>query len=255
MVKKAIVSLAVGVMVLSAPISTFAKDSLIDYLNDEEVLLSTLNDDELNTDVANTLEMQSFRVGEASIFVNVLPGVEISEECIMRIINNNDLEDGELITIHSVGYFSDYNPNLYNNVDNYNEARILYTHNTVQIGFGRQRTMDDVFITSVARGQTITLSRQFSRTVGVNISSGKTPWIFEGNLSRSVTSTVTTTEQFQGPPNNGPYNTREFRIEFIGTPGTFRQTRTNRLTGNSQTITFSADIPSHYVRYSLDRRW
>lgn len=81
-----------------------------------------------------------------------------------------------------------------------------------------------VFQFSVAKGETVTLTRSFSASYKGSISGS----VFnKADIGAEVTmkGSMDKTTTYVGPPEDSPYNSREFGIEFFEERGTYVQTR------------------------------
>jgi len=177
---------------------------------------------------------------------------EFTENQLMEIASHHDLEDGDVITILEIG-----NPIIEEETVS---PRLIfrYDQSVSRIPGTSEFQAQSFFITSVARGMTIRLTRAFSQTLSMGFNAGtgggaNMPFNITGSLNHSVTASVTTQVDLVGPPENGPHNTREFRVRFFGENVNWTQTRTNSLTGNSEQRSGTGTRPTRYMRYSIDR--
>ena len=110
----------------------------------------------------------------------------------------------------------------------------------------------DVFVTSVACGQTQTLTREWSETLSCNIS-GNIDYVSLG-VKGSITKSYTTTDVFDGPPENSGYNSREYRVKFFQDKGTYTANLHTDFPGWVIVIPESGNwtAPSRYLAYSIN---
>ena len=169
---------------------------------------------------------------------------EIPFEIIQKIIRENP--DAGQITIIDYGEAQkesrDIQPRL---VRGYSEVKKTYrVFNS---------TIDDLFVTSVAKCKTKKLGVAWSHTVSCSITGG----IDEVSLgiTGNVTKTYSEEDVFQGPPENSNYNSREFRVKFYVNKGTYTALAHDDLPGFVAKIPISGDFiePAKYVAYSIDK--
>lgn len=111
----------------------------------------------------------------------------------------------------------------------------------------------DVFVTSVARGQTQTLSYNWSETLSCSIS-GNIDYISLG-ITGSITKSYSKTDVFAGPPEDSGYNSREYRVKFFEDRGTYTANLHTDFPGWVIVIPESGNwaAPSRYLAYSINR--
>ena len=172
----------------------------------------------------------------------------ISEEELREIAIYHNLQDGEAIVIHSVGYVQDFDENYI--IGPRTVVPIVLTNTTVT-PTGNERRVADHFVTSVARGQSIRLSSTWTRSLSTRITAG-TPLQVGGALSATISRSYSTAVWFNGPPEGGNANSREFRVRFYERNMTWRQ---EQVFGGVviATRTGSGTMPTRFVSFSIDR--
>ncbi len=113
----------------------------------------------------------------------------------------------------------------------------------------------DSFVTSVARGQTQTLSSSWSSTLSCEISGDISSASL--GITKSITKSYSKSDTFSGPPENSYYNCREFRVKFYENRGTYTAVLNSRFPGTSIYIKINESgtwsEPTYYLAYSVDK--
>jgi hypothetical protein len=109
------------------------------------------------------------------------------------------------------------------------------------------------FVTSVAKGQTITLGYNWSSSLSCNIS-GKIDKSSLG-ITGTLTSSYSASSTFSGPPENSQYNCRCFYVQFYESRGTYTATCHDPFPGWYITYKESGSYnePSYYLSYNVDK--
>lgn len=113
----------------------------------------------------------------------------------------------------------------------------------------------DEFVTSVAKGQSVTLSSKWTGTLQSSISGECT--VSELSLLSSITKEYSTSFVFTGPPESSSCNSREYRVKFYENRGTYTARRSNGAPGCGgawRTVSGNWSEPSKYAAYSVDKR-
>lgn len=149
----------------------------------------------------------------------------LTEDEIQDIINSNP--EASVITIWDVGFCT---PEENQNEDyGIMPAVMGYMNKNIRTEktlLNSNYQISDLFITSVAKGETYALESEYSATESSSFSGD----IFDSsklNLSSSLTFTRAQSWVFQGPPDTAEYknvNSREYRVKFIGNYGSYAQT-------------------------------
>lgn len=167
----------------------------------------------------------------------------VDKRDIAQLVEGENLKDGEKITIWDVGSGEESRvPGI--------QPQILYTYETDILPVGEEKPLASYFVTSVARGMTLTLTDEFKKTVGITITSG-TPYD-RGQIQGSVTAKYTTSYEFAGPPEGSPYNSREYRVQFYYRDAIWFQKKldlSGKLLGSQKG---QAKLPTKYLLYSVD---
>lgn len=147
--------------------------------------------------------------------------------------NNNDMKDNEENTIRPrISYYS-YTKTSKSNVK-YNQF------------------IGSKFVCSVSKGQKKSIKNTLSMSASVSGSYKKLIEI-TGNGSASISIDDT----FSGPPENSKYNSREFRIKFVGETGKYTQ-RVYEVVGPKHnlksTYTGTYKTPQKGLMYNIDKK-
>lgn len=172
--------------------------------------------------------------------------VEQIKEFADAVENENDK-----ITIYDIVYPDEtFSTSSVNNTRSYTDLYIYPAQSVT-------KEASDYFIISVAKGQTITRTTEFSEkcsltlTTSFDTSLGIDVIGLTASLGSQTTSeisvTVTTSEYFSGPPESSQYNSREYRVKF------YHRYRDFRITVNGEYEFGHFWEPMHYSRYSIDK--
>lgn len=108
------------------------------------------------------------------------------------------------------------------------------------------------FVTSVAKGQTITLGYAWSSSLSCSIS-GTIDAVSLG-ITSSISRSYTASQTFSGPPESSSCNSRSYYVKFYQNNGTYTATCHDPFPG--WYITYPVDgtytEPTYYVSYSVD---
>ena len=187
---------------------------------------------------------QRFSLDDVDVMVDIPRELShmLSDYEINAIIQSNNLQGGELITIHHIGSL---------NVDGHLNFEPFNVTTTVR-DVGSETTAQDFFVTSAARGQTIRLTSEWSRTLTVGITSSPAPISMTGQLGATVTRRYSVQHQFVGPPESSTFNTREFRVQFFAIG--IHWTQSSFFNGFDDIRSGTGVRPTRYMSYSIDRR-
>lgn len=230
--KKSVVSLLVVLFLVSVtlvPNSTFASD-----------------------------ELGTLKVNNVTFIIEEEALGKIEQEALeesLRAIEKDNPNAGT-IRVHNVYSLKNTDQDFLNSESELQPASILYDYSTVKSHQGNYNGPAN-FIISVARGQTksLTTTSEFKYTSQVTASGGiSLPTGVKGDVESTLTAeikrTYSTTVTWTGP--DSPYISRNFYITFFANHGTFTTTRTNKITGNSDTFRGDYRDPTHYVEWSQD---
>jgi len=195
-----------------------------------------------------TIEPTEYEIqldADTSIIVSVPEEYQslMSEEDLIVIALNENLQDGERINIHYVEEIEPAQEEPLASVFG------IYTYNTTLSKTGSEMAVQNYFVISVAKGQVTTLKQEFIQTMsaGVAVNAYKVT----AELKASVTASHSTTQQFSGPPETSIYNSRQFRVQFYAQKYIFTQTR-YFLGVASGTVRGTVDMPTRWASYSID---
>lgn len=140
---------------------------------------------------------------------------------------------------------------------NKSKGKIEYKYSTTKKIVLKNCEMKNSFVISVAKGMKTTLERSFTASVTTKMS-GDTPYI-SLECNARVEAKYSTKQEFSGPPENSRYNSREYRVRFLGNKYSWKQTKF-KVSNNGKKVqkvaTRSGNYikPSNYALYSVDRR-
>lgn len=182
----------------------------------------------------------------------------LSQAQIQELIDSNNLREGETLTIYEVsdGKNSDCQNNSSSEIDIFNNENFNFLSGfkyRTSINSSKEVALNDYFITSAAKGQTIKLSSTYTRTVTTSIIAGTA--FVKGDIGGSITAEYKETQSFKGPPENSYFNSREYRVKFYGNKVSFTQYKIN--SSNNKVVdkkTGKALVPTRFSIYSIDRR-
>lgn len=168
----------------------------------------------------------------------------VPEEIIQQLIEENP--DAGKIIIYEYGEVqeneSSIEPRLIRGF-----SEVVKTYNAYDV------LVEDVFVTSVAKGQTTTLQSDWSHTLGCEIT-GSIDSVSLG-IKDSITKNFSTTVVFSGPLETSNYNSREYRVKFFENQGTYTALAHDDLPGWIIKVPISGTFtePSKYASYSVDK--
>lgn len=218
--KKIMALLLVFVMIFSMPATAFASSPV-----DEELTITIDPETEITIIIP-------------SEFAN-----EVGAEEIELLISGRDLNNGDVITIQNVGYVADVvTPGV--------QPRLFESYETDIWWRGSEWEAQDYFVTSVAKGQTKTLSSKFSRTLSTGLTAGEA--YVTAEIGASITVEYDITIEFQGPPEESACNSREYRVQFYARTVKFDQYMYD-MWGNLEGVkSGTANVPTRYLEYNID---
>ncbi|MEW8962480.1 hypothetical protein [Paraclostridium dentum] len=186
-----------------------------------------------------------------NILVEINKDIEnkVSDEEIKILIE--EAREGDKVVVSDIFFNNnDINENEGNDV----RPRISYYSytKTSKSNVKYNQLIGSKFICSVAKGQKRSIKRDFSMSSSVGGSYKKLIEITgNGKASYSVNNT------FSGPPENSRYNSREFRVKFVGESGRYTQ-RVYEVVGPKHnlksTYTGTYKIPKKGLMYNIDRK-
>lgn len=108
----------------------------------------------------------------------------------------------------------------------------------------------DVFVVSVAKGATISLTEKWSASLAAEATHSDAK---EGlKLNGTITKEYSKTQTFSGPPESSQYNSREFRVRFYADKGTYEGYYETDM-GRGPSVSGSFKNPLRYAEYTIDR--
>lgn len=126
---------------------------------------------------------------------------------------------------------------------------VVNTYPTTLTKVGSEWKAQSYFVISVAKGQTTTLSKEFSQTLTAAVSGS--PYSITAELQASVTASYSVTHEFSGPPESSRYNSREYRVRFYAQ--TYNYSQDHYMSGMYiGTRTGTVDKPTRWAAYSID---
>ena len=193
-----------------------------------------------NSDVEMTIQVDDTTNITATIPQEYLSVV--SEQDLIDIARDEGLQNGERINIHYVEVAEDV-PQVEP------QFIVVNTYPTHLTKVGSEWKAQSYFVISVARGQTTTLSTEFSQTLTAGISGS--PYSITAELQASVTASYSVTLEFSGPPESSRYNSREYRVRFYAQ--TYNYSQDHYMSGMYMgTRTGTVDKPTRWAAYSID---
>lgn len=168
---------------------------------------------------------------------------DIPEEVVRELIERN-LDAGQ-ITIMGYGEVPTEVPAIQPRmVRGYSDVVKTYSQKDVYA--------KDVFVTSAARGQTMTLSTGWSNTLNASITGGIDTASL--GITASITVSYSVQHQFTGTSENSQYNCREYRVEFRENRGTYTAKAHDDMPGFIIKVPISGSFtePCRYLFYSRD---
>jgi len=188
-------------------------------------------------------------VADASVEVRIPSNYAefLTDEELRSLIKDNQLEDGAAVNIERVVTINA--PKSGGDLLQKILPEPIFTYKTDVRPVGGEQTMSDWFLTSVAKGQTTKIRRKFSHTEKLSASQD---YYGKLGIENTVTAEVEKEETRVGPPEGSAYNSREFRIRFLGQ--NYNWTQTLYWLGNYHSQTSgTATSPTRYYEYSIDR--
>lgn len=135
-------------------------------------------------------------------------GREITYNDVLGIIESANVSPGDRISYIYVGPVENEGQTDENY---YVSPWSLYSYKT-ELTKLREYVIDDVFVTSVAKGMEETLGTEFTRTYAMQIT-GEVPFV-KSQIGTSFTCTISASYRFAGPPEDSVYNSRQYRVRF-----------------------------------------
>lgn len=137
---------------------------------------------------------------------------------------------------------------------NYGDIKISTTAHDVALG--------NYFIISVAKGATITLSKNWTKTVNTSVSLSSSnpdnvpiPTAGKLGIAASMTAEYSTSRRFSGPPESSVNNSREYRVKFYGDSGTWSAIAEWSINPAARIpISGTWKKPTSYAEYSVDSK-
>jgi hypothetical protein len=166
---------------------------------------------------------------------------DFTEEDLVDIAINDDLQDGDVITILDMGEPEE------------NYSAITYigeSYVTTITSTGNEYASNTYFVTSVAKGQTITLTTGYTQALNVGFGS-TTPYV-TAQIGASLTASYTVTYQFAGPPETSSYNSREYRVRFYARQKNWTQDKYNIWGDYVESRSGVAYVPTRWASYCID---
>lgn len=181
--------------------------------------------------------------------VNINDGVDIPTNVVNDIVKSNP--DAGLITIMSYDYIN--NGEIDNSIkpDMFTILVPIITTTSKTYTY-RDIEGKDVFVTSVAKGQTTELSQDFTASLSSSISNAFN--IKQLGLNATVTKKYASKTAFAGPPESSYYNSREYRVKFYQDIGNFTQSKTYDFKNFTYTNGTFVE-PTKSAAYSIDKRY
>lgn len=172
-----------------------------------------------------------------------------SNENLYALLDGLTLEDGMMVTIGGINEaegssHGDITPYWYES----------WTNTLIEYSAEKTRVSDMLF--SVARGQTITLTKSYSASIDFKLT-GDTPFNLssikaEGSVSASYT--YQRSESYAGPGDSTPYNTRAFYVKHYYRDETWEQTEYDFALRPQGTMRTTAERPLRSISFSVDSR-
>lgn len=180
---------------------------------------------------------------EISIIIPIEYANEVGAEEIESLISGRNFNNGDVITIQNIGYLTDVEtPSP--------QPRLFESYETDIWWRGSEWEAQDYFVTSVAKGQTKTLSAKFSKTLSTGLTAGEA--YVTAEIGASITVEYDMTVEFKGPPEDSACNTREYRVQFYARTVKFDQYMYD-MWGNLEGVkSGTANVPTRYLEYNID---
>jgi len=184
---------------------------------------------------------------------------------ILEIIEDNNLDPFDSITIHNVVEFFHEDSEDFEIIEIEQCKAAIAPQDkwydlTVSIkqtrSFGSEYAVSgyDFFVISVAKGQKKKLSAKFEKSLGLSLIAGAA---YSGatataGLTSSKKCTFDINLEWRGPLESSPHNSREYRVRFFARNVTVKQEVTGSQSKCTCTYTATYREPTRYAEYSID---
>lgn len=178
----------------------------------------------------------------------------------------NEVEElGHKITIHGIGYPEDntdlilqnnFGSNISPTASEEPEPEPTFTDLFIYSNVGVTKLAEEHFITSVAKGQTITFTAGYNKSYSLKLNSSIDASLgvdlaeLKASLGTETTSEITlsisASFEFTGPPEDSEHNTRVYGVRF------YHRNRYYRINVNGERVIGQFWEPMHYIQYSED---
>lgn len=189
---------------------------------------------------------------------------EIEAEEIIDIIENNDFNSMDILTIDnvveydtadSIGTTLFYTGNSESTISPEWKWYDLWVYIKTTRSYGSEYKAKDVFIASAARGETYSLTKKFESSLSLSLESGVT---YDGvsakaGMTNKVTCSVEKNHKYAGPPEESKYNSREYRVRFMAKKCTVKQAVKGAQSKHTTNYKAVYKVPSRYISYSIDK--
>lgn len=222
---------------------TLAKEEIVDdiyVLDDDSIVEVNVNEeckeDISSEEIADVIEENEFNTGDV-LNIDDLEEVENSQ---------NDNCSVEKIEINENEYAIEPQWKWYD----------LWLYITTSWYYGGEYQAKDVFIASVARGETYTLTKKFSSSLALSLEAGGTYMNVTGSItaSQKITYSVEKKHKFTGPNKKSKNNTREYRVRFYAKECYVTQKVKGNISKHTSTYKATYKVPTKYLSYSIDRK-
>lgn len=265
--KKIIISLISMLMTLSFVFAV----SMPLYANIEEYGTNSLGLE--MDDIVNASSLTVVNDKGLHVVVDIEPNA-VGKLTLAEVLDTaNVIEElGQKITIHDIGY-PESNMNMVMQDDLGQTAEInfkwpwedepepepepTFTDLFVFVDYGVTKLAKDCFVTSVAKGQTITFTTEWSESYTLNLITeidaslgvdiAELTASLGAETTYETTYTVSISMQFTGPPEDSEYNSREYRVKF------YHRARSYKFYVDGEKYTGRFWEPMHYAQYSIDK--
>lgn len=171
----------------------------------------------------------------------------IGEEELRNIVEENGLQEGDVLYIEEVVTGEE--------LRNFSEVPELFgygVHTETTKKYIKNVVMKNRFLLSVGRGQTTTLTKEFSSGISTKIIAGTA--FAAGEIGGSITARISTSHKFTGPPEGGKNNSRDYWIRYNGIHYSFTQKLYDENNSLLSTRSGEAHVPVSYSIYSIDKK-
>lgn len=125
-----------------------------------------------------------------------------------------------------------------------------YTYDTERTPLGDPYAAKTDFVISVAKGQTIPLTEEYTGSLKLQIETGE-PFI-AAQIGASISCTYGVSKQFSGPPEDSQYNSRSYYVRYFAQR--YEWVQKQYYWGMVLGVTSgTASVPTEYQAYSIDR--